>query len=796
VSGSGRTASGLVGGSRTRDGGLTSAEVARRRAAGQGNVLGHRTSRSAGEIVRANVLTRFNAIIGVLLAAGLAFGAPQDALFGLVIVVNSAVGIVQELRAKRSLDALALLDAAPVTVRRDRTDVEVPPEDVVLGDLVLLRAGAKIVVDGEVTVAAGLEVDESLLTGEADPVPKVPGDPVLSGSFVPAGGGAFVVTAVGEAAYANRLVAEVRRFDLTRSELMAGINRILRAIQWLIVPVGALLVVSQLRSAATLSEAVVGSVAGIVPMIPEGLVLMTSVAFAVGVVRLARRRCLVQELPAVEVLARVDVLCVDKTGTLTEPTLEATEVEPVGEAGDGDVAATLAALAALVAADPAPNPTLEAIGRLVGDHAGGTPWRARAVVPFSSARKFSAAAFEGRGGWVLGAPDVLLPPADPARIRAEAAAAEGMRVLALGRLPDGATPAEQLPDAVRAVALVVLRQRLRPHAAATLRELGEEGVAVKVFSGDNAASVGAVAGALGLPGADRPVDARQLPSDPWALADALAASSVFGRVSPQQKRDFVEALRGLGHVVAMTGDGVNDALALKTADLGIAMGSGSPATRGTAKVVLLDDDFATLPRLLAEGRRVLGNIERVGGLFLVKTTYSVLLALLVGVAHLPFPLLPRHVTLVGALTIGIPGFFLALAPNSERARPGFVRRVLRFAVPAGLACGVATFVAYGLALEAPESGLVADRTSAALALFLAATVALALVARPYTWWRLGLVAVMVAAFVIVAAVPFARDFFALSFSNPADIAFAVLAAALAAAIMIGVDRWERRSRGG
>jgi len=782
-----------VGGSRTRDSGLTSAEAARRRAAGQGNVVDHRTSRGAGEIVRANVLTRFNAIIGVLLAAGLAFGAPQDALFGLVIVVNSAVGIVQELRAKRSLDALALLDAAPVTVRRDRADVEVPPEDVVLGDLVLLRAGAKIVVDGEVTAAAGLEVDESLLTGEADPVPKVPGDRVLSGSFVPAGGGAFVVTAVGEAAYANRLVAEVRRFDLTRSELMAGINRILRAIQWLIVPVGALLVVSQLRSAATLSEAVVGSVAGIVPMIPEGLVLMTSVALAVGVVRLARRRCLVQELPAVEVLARVDVLCVDKTGTLTEPALEASEVEPVGEAGDGDVAVTFAALAALIAADPAPNPTLEAIGRLVGGQAGGTRWRASAVVPFSSARKFSAAAFEGRGGWVLGAPDVLLPPADPARIRAEAAAAEGMRVLALGRLPDGAVPGEQLPDTVRAVALVVLRQRLRPHAAATLKELGEEGVAVKVFSGDNAASVGAVAGALGLPGADRPVDARQLPSDPSALADALAASSVFGRVSPQQKRDFVEALRGRGHVVAMTGDGVNDALALKTADLGIAMGSGSPATRGTAKVVLLDDDFATLPHVLAEGRRVLGNIERVAGLFLVKTTYSVLLALLVGVAHLPFPLLPRHVTLVGALTIGIPGFFLALAPNSERARPGFVRRVLRFAVPAGLACGVAAFVAYGLALEPHESGLVADRTSAALALFLAATVALALVARPYTWWRLGLVAAMVAVFVIVAAVPFARDFFALSFSNPADIAYAVLAAALAAAIMIGVDRWERRS---
>jgi cation-transporting P-type ATPase E len=773
--------------------GLPAAEVALRRAQGRANVVAHGSSRSAWEIVRSNVLTRFNAIIGVLLVAGLVFGAPQDALFGLVIVVNSAVGIVQELRAKRSLDALALLDAAPVTVRRDDVEVEVPAEDVVLGDLVVLWPGAKIPVDGEVAVAVGLEVDESLLTGEADPVDKRPGEPVLSGSFATVGHGEYVATAVGEQAYANRLVAQVKRFDLTHSQLMAGIDQILRGIQWVIVPVGALLVVSQLRSTRTLPQAVVGSVAGIVPMIPEGLVLMTSVAFAVGVVRLGRRRCLVQEMPAVEVLARVDTLCVDKTGTLTEPMLEVTAVEPVDEQADATVRTVLAAL---LAADPHPNATMEAIRGYAGSAPRAEGWRPTTVVPFSSARKFSAAVFEGQGGWILGAPDVILPTGDSVRSRAEVAAAQGLRVLALARLADGEVPAEHPPDDARAVAFLTLRQRLRPNAAETLRYLGHEGVTVKVFSGDNAASVGAIAAVLGLPGADSPLDARQLPDDPHELADVLSTSSVFGRVTPQQKRGFVDALRARGHVVAMTGDGVNDALALKNADLGIAMGSGSPATRATAKIVLLDDDFGALPHVLAEGRRVLANIERVAGLFLVKTTYSVVLALLVGVAHLPFPLLPRHVTLVGSLTIGIPGFFLALAPNTQRFRPGFVRRVLRVAVPAGLACGLATFTAYGLAVHANPSDLSANRSAATLALFLTAVCALALVARPFNVWRLSLVAGVIVAFVLVAVVPFAAGFFALTFSNLQVDAYAVLAAAPAAALMVIVDQWGRsRSRG-
>jgi cation-transporting P-type ATPase E len=753
--------------------GLSTAEVTRRRAAGLSNAVAVRSSRGAWAIVRANVLTRFNAIIGALLVVVLVFGPVQDGLFGLIIVVNSAVGIVQELRAKRTLDALALLEQAPVRVRRDGTETAVPPDELVAGDLVVLGSGAKVPVDGELVAVDGLEVDESLLTGEADPVVKQPGETVLSGSFVVAGSGAFTATRVGADAYANRLVAQVRRFDLAHSTLMAGINRFLRIITWVIVPVGILLVISQLRSTGNLAEAMVGSVAGLVPMIPEGLVLMTSVAFAVGVIRLGRRRCLVQELPAVEVLARVDVLCVDKTGTLTTPGMDLAQIEVApGE----DEARVRAVLGVLARADPAPNPTVRAIAAAVP----GTG-RPVASVPFSSARRYSGATLADGESWLLGAPEVILPAGAQPQERAERLAAQGLRVLALVRIPvlDAPGPAGQ------PVALVALRQRLRPDAAATLRYLADQGVAVKVLSGDNPTSVGAVAAALGVPGAAEPVDARGLAGHP---EQALDRSSVFGRVTPQQKRSFVAALRRAGHTVAMTGDGVNDALALKEADLGIAMGSGSPASRGVAKVVLLDDSFAALPRVLAEGRRVLGNVERVASLFLIKTVYSLVLALLVGVAHLPFPFLPRHITLVGTLTIGIPGFFLALAPNAERARPGFLPRVLRLAVPVGLVCGLAAFAAYGLARLHTPSGQTSDRSAATLTLFLVAAWALALIARPYTWWRAGLVAAMVTGFALAAAVPVTARFFALDYSDPVTVAIAVAAAAAGSLVLTVLHR--------
>ena len=765
--------------------GLSAAEVDQRRRAGRVNAVARRSSRGAWSIVRSNVLTRFNAILGVLLVVVLVFGPPQDGLFGLVIVVNSAVGIVQVLRAKRTLDALALVERAPVRVRRAGGEVSVPPEEVVVDDVVLLGSGARVPVDGDLATVDGLEVDESLLTGEADAVAKRPGDRVMSGSFVVAGSGAYVATRVGPEAYANRLVAAVSRFDLAHSTLVAGINRLLRMITWIIVPVGALLVVSQLRATHRLPQAMVGSVAGVVPLIPEGLVLMTSVAFAVGVIRLGRRRCLVQELPAIEVLARVDVLCLDKTGTLTSPGMDLDRIEPVAES---DIESR-AALGALARVERSPNPTITAV--IAGVPAPPDAWPVSAAVPFSSARKYSAATFTGHGSWVLGAPDVILDSGDPTRTRAETVAAQGLRVLALGRLPGEPLSTDRPLSTVRPAALVVLRQRLRPEASGALAYLTTQGIDVKVLSGDNPASVGSVAGSVGVPDADRPVDARTLSDNPKELAGQIAGHSVFGRVTPQQKRDFIAALHSDRHTVAMTGDGVNDALALKDADLGIAMGSGSPATRAVAKVVLLDDNFATLPQVLAEGRRVLGNIERVAHLFLIKTGYALVLALLVGVSRLPYPLLPRHVSLVGSLTIGIPGFFLALAPNTERVRPGFLGRVLRLAVPTGVVCGLATFAAYWLVRLAGGGDQAADRSAATLTLFLVAAWALALVARPYTWWRATLVAAMVGGFALIAAVPFAARFFALTFTNPVDDGIALAVGGAGVLALTGVYRLAR-----
>ncbi|GAA3020944.1 HAD-IC family P-type ATPase [Streptosporangium longisporum] len=765
--------------------GLTSAQVAERVAAGQVNAVRRRSSRTVAAIVRANVLTLFNGVIAVLWVLIMIFGEWQDGLFGLVIVANAAIGIVQELRAKRTLDRLAIVNEAPVRVRRDGTDTEVAPRQVVLGDLVLLASGDQLLVDGEVLDADGLEIDESLLTGEADPVHKLPGDEVLSGSFVVAGRGRYVATRVGGDAYAARLAEEASAFSLAHSELREGVTRFIKYVTWLVVPIGALLTWSQVSRQTEIGEAVTGTVAGIVTMIPEGLVLMTSIAFAVGVIRLGRRRCLVQELPAIEILARVDVLCLDKTGTLTSGGMELGEVRPLG--GDLPVDEALGALANL---DPDPNPTARAVQVRYPDSPG---WTATAKVAFSSARKWSGAEFDGHGGWVLGAPDVLLPPGTPAYTEAGALAATGLRVLVLGRVASLRDP-DDLGD-IEAAAIVVLKQRLRPEAADTLAYFAGQHVAVKVISGDNPESVSAIATTLGIPGGDRAVDARTLPEDdPEKLAEIMDANTVFGRVSPHQKRLFVGALQSRGHTVAMTGDGVNDVLALKDADLGVAMGSGSGATRAVAQIVLMDDSFAGLPSVVGEGRRVLANIERVAGLFLTKTFYAIVLSLLTGVIGLAFPFAPRHSTLINALTIGIPAFFLALAPSNERARGGFVPRVLRLAVPSGIVCAAAVYLSYWIAQSGGLS-LAESRTSAVVTLFVAAWWVLALVARPYVWWRVALVASMAGLFALALAVPFAREFFALTLADPAAGLTAAGLGAAAGVVLTGVFAVVR-ARGG
>ncbi len=777
--------------------GLTDAEVAERVAEGKTNDVPTRAARSVSEIVRANVFTRINAILGVLLVIVLSTGSVINGAFGLLIIANSAIGIVQELRAKQMLDKLAIVGQAKPLVRRQSGTQALMPSEVVLDDIIELGPGDQIVVDGEIVEETNLEVDESLLTGEADPIAKDARNMVMSGSFVVAGSGAYRATKVGREAYAAKLADEASKFTLVKSELRSGINKILQFIGYLLVPAGLLIIYTQLFTTyAGWRESVLRMVGALVPMVPEGLVLMTSIAFAVGVVRLGRRQCLVNELPAIEGLARVDVVCADKTGTLTENGMRVSDLKALTESDVADV------LASMAADDTRPNASMQAIAEAYSTPPG---WTATAVAPFKSATKWSGASYGEHGDWVIGAPDVLLDSASPAAQQAEQIGSQGLRVLLLG---SSEVPVDD-PDApgqVTPVALVVLEQRVRPDARDTLDYFASQKVSIKVISGDNAVSVGAVAGTLGLHG--ETLDARKLPEQPDQLADTLEEYTTFGRVRPDQKRAMVHALQSRGHTVAMTGDGVNDVLALKDADIGVAMGAGSSASRAVAQIVLLDNKFATLPYVVGEGRRVIGNIERVSNLFLTKTVYSVLLAVLVGLAGLSsklfgsdpllFPFQPIHVTIAAWFTIGIPAFVLSLAPNNERAHPGFVRRVMSSALPSGVVVGIATFTSYLVAYqgrEATETEQTQASTAALITLLVSAIWVLAVVARPYEWWRVALVTVSALAYVVIFTIPLAQKWFMLDPSNAAITSMALGIGVVGAAV-IEVLWWVQGARMG
>ena len=770
--------------------GLTDAEVAQRVAEGKTNDVPTRAARTVSEIVRANVFTRINAILGVLFVIVLATGSLINGLFGLLIIANSGIGIIQEIRAKQTLDKLAIVGQAKPLVRREGGTRELLPSEVVLDDIIELGPGDQIVVDGAVVEESNLEVDESLLTGEADPIAKDAGDPVMSGSFVVAGSGAYRATRVGREAYAAKLAEEASKFTLVKSELRSGINTILRFITYLLIPAGLLIIYTQLfTTGASWRESVLRTVGALVPMVPEGLVLLTSIAFAVGVIRLGRRQCLVQELPAIEGLARVDVVCADKTGTLTENGMRVAETKPLTQADVADV------LASLAANDSRPNASMAAIAEAYDNPPG---WTATAIAPFKSATKWSGVSYRDHGNWVIGAPDVLLEPSSPIAEQAEQIGAQGLRVLLLASA-DVPVDHPDAPGRITPAALVILEQRIRPDAHDTLDYFASQDVSIKVISGDNAVSVGAVASSLGLEG--KTLDARQLPDDLTDLADTMDRYATFGRVRPDQKRAMVHALQSREHTVAMTGDGVNDVLALKDADIGVAMGAGSSASRAVAQIVLLDNRFATLPHVVAEGRRVIGNIERVSNLFLTKTVYSVLLAVLVGIGGvgskifhtdpLLYPFQPIHVTITAWFTIGIPAFILSLAPNNERAQPHFVRRVMTAALPSGLIVGTATFVCYLLAYEGHDASEVQKTqasTAALITLLMSGVWVLAVVARPYSWWRVLLVAGSGLAYVVIFSVPLAREKFMIDPSNVALTTTALTIGVLAAAA-IEVSWW-------
>jgi cation-transporting ATPase E len=721
--------------------GLRSDQVEARRRRGEVNTVPSVTSRSVASILVSNIFTRFNVLLGLLLVAILVIGPIQDALFGLVLIVNTPIGIVQELRGKRALDRLAVVTAPTAHVIRNGVEQQIPVAELVVGDVLELHIGDQVPVDGDVLRASGLEIDESLVTGESEPASKNPGEHVLSGSFVVAGGGLVRSARVGPAAYGNALAAEARRFAPVRSEVRRGIDRFLLIIAILMVPFGSALVISQVHANDAPVEAVRASVAGLVTMIPEGLVLLTSVVFAIAAVRFARRGMVAQELASVEMLARADVVCLDKTGTLTDGHMTVAQVIRLA----GDDSSVAAVVGALAAADPHPNATLAAVAEALAAPA---DWMPTSIVPFASSRKWSGATFVGRGSWVMGAPEVFAPTASAraAHRRAGALAAEGARVVMVGRvhsLPE----AEETMLVVEPVALVVLRERLRPDATRIIAYYREQGITVKVISGDHPATVAALAVAVGVPGAAHPVAGADLPTDATPLGTVAEGSSVFGRVSPQQKRDLVRALQARGHVVAMTGDGVNDVLALKAADVGVAMGSGSAAARAVARLILLDDSFAGVPFAIREGRRVIANLERVATLFLTKTVYAMVLAAAVALRAMPFPLLPRQLSLIGLLAIGLPAFALSFAPSAERARPGFVLRTLTFALPAGVVAGAASYVAYEIAVAA-GTGIDDSRTVATVVLLGIGLWVVGHVAQPLEPWKLGLIMALAAGAVL------------------------------------------------
>lgn len=776
--------------------GLSAAQVADRVERGDTNAVQDHTSRSLASILRANIFTRFNAIIATMLVLVLIFGKLPDALFGFVMIFNIIIGVVQELRAKRTLDRLTLLSAPRTMVLRDGDVKDVVDADLVLDDVIRLSLGDQIGVDCDVLSATSLQVDESLLTGEADPVEKAPGDELLSGSFVVAGSGWARATRVGENAYARKIAAEAKQFSLAESELRDGINKILRVITWVLIPVGALLFVSQLRTGDSFAEGIAGAVAGVVAMVPEGLVLLTSLALAVAVIRLARRDVVVQEMPAVETLARVDVICLDKTGTLTEGNIVFETTRPLPDGSDDGSAkisessgagqATTDALSALVAADTNPNPSLRAIAAAYPDSPG---WTTESTVAFSSARKFSAVTFADRGTWILGAPEIVFTDSDR-QVAGNAGAdlaKQGKRVLALAH-SNAAPSGDDLPADREARALVVLAEKVRPDAGETIGYFRDQHVAPKVISGDNPRTVAAIATQAEIPDAGSTLDARELPQtadsrdDAERISDAVETHTVFGRVSPEQKRAMVGALQGHGHTVAMTGDGVNDVLALKDADIGIAMGAGTDATKSVAQLVLLKNDFAVLPFVVAEGRRIIANIERVAALFLTKSVYATLLAIVVGILEVPFPFLPRHLSLVGSLTIGIPAFVLSFAPSDQPARSGFIKRVVRIALPAGFICAAASFAAYAATGFFFGSDLEQARTAATITLFCVTLWVLIDVARPLRPWKVGLVASMVVLFVLAFVIPFGRKFFLLEI--PQLSTDGVIAAVIVVAIVL------------
>jgi magnesium-transporting ATPase (P-type) len=753
---------------------LSEAE-AQRRLAEAGERRPPATSRSYASIVRANTLTVFNLILVVFGALTLTFGDWRDALFLGVLVANTTIGIVQEVRAKHALDRLAALVAPTATVVRDGNAREAAVAELVPGDLVRLKAGDQVVADGRLTEAESLGIDASILTGEPEPVAAGVGDEIRSGSFAVEGGGAYVVDAVGADSYAERLAGEARRFRHPRSPLERAVNRLLFWLVGMMVVLGAILGYALWQREAGTSDAVSTATAAVLSMVPEGLVLLVSLTYAVASLRMARQGALAQQLNAIESLAAVDVICTDKTGTLTEASLRVVELVP---APGRDRDAVAAALARFAARMPEHNSTLAAIA----EEFAAEPQDAERRVPFSSQRRWSAVAAGGETV-ALGAPERFELGA--LATDAQRHASDGRRVLAIA---GGATPLNEVtgaappPDGLEVLGLAVLGERLRAETREMIAYLVRENVELKVLSGDAPETVAAIARDAGIKVDGPALTGAELPADPDELRQVAIRTAVVGRISPEDKRRFVQALSDSGHYVAMVGDGVNDVPALKASRLAIAQGSGAQMARSVADLVLVRGTFAVVPPMVEQGRQALRNLQRVAKLYVTKSAFAAFLILLIGTTSTAYPLLPRHFSLAGGLTIGIPTFFLALAPSSGPWRSANLGRdVAHFAVPAGMLVGVGVLASYLFALHPLKLPLIEART-VAISVLVIVGLYLIIVLEATGMRRRTIVSLAVAGlgalYVLTLVLPPVRDFFELARPTFAIVATALCGSAL------------------
>jgi len=753
--------------------GLSETEAAARHAA-RGEPQEPGASRSTSTIVRANAITPFNAILLALGLLTLVFSDWRDALFLAIIVTNTGIGIWQELHAKRKLDELAALVAPRATVVRDGEPRPVHVSEVVVGDLIRLGPGDQVIADGRLLASVGLHLDESILTGETEAIDRSVGDEVRSGSFVVEGTGSFEVAAVGAESYAERIAGTAREFRHPRSPLERAINRLLYVLLAVMVPLGAMLIVALWKQDVAVGDAVDTAVAGMVTLIPEGLVLLVSVTYAAAALRMARAGALSQQLSAIESLASVDTMCVDKTGTLTEASLRVVALLPAAGVTEQELGSALGRFAA---SSEAQNLTLATLANALPVN----PEPADEAVPFLARRRWSGLRIGGVR-YVLGAPEIfsLGDLESPAAAYQEA----GRRVVGFGtttaRFPDDA---DDGPPPLRPLGLAVLAEELRPDTRETIAYLVEQGVDVIVLSGDASRTVGSIASDAGIPERGEPLEGEALPAGDAELDRVVSSLSVVGRISPEGKRRVVESLCRRGRYVAMVGDGINDVPALKASRLSIAQGSGTQMAKAVADIVLVNGDFAAIPGMVAEGRRILRNIQRVTKLFVTKSVFAAFLIVAIGITPADYPLLPRHLSLVGLLTVGIPAFFLALAPSEGPWRTeGFLREVGRFSVPAGVAAGLGVTTTYLVALNVFDLGLLQSRTAATSTLIVVGLyLVLALEATSTRRARLVgiLCASLLAVYVVVLVVPGLRQFFELAVPNPAALVLIAVGCAIA-----------------